>query len=192
MAFNLRARYLQTNFSIDTIYLEDYTGLYNVVTNLTGYGNSTSDPNPSKILADQEIDGWELLVTRPDATTFSLTRTTLDGINASTFLEVVQIPITDTQDLINGEWTFKYDVNESDGELDTVTITQYIYNIDAIELIINRKFATEVDFCKSLDCACNNSLATLFAMYRALKAAIEEQNTVQANYLSAQIITLTA
>jgi len=190
MAINLRARYLQTNFSSKTIYIEDFTGIDSGDGSNGGYGLSAQATNESKLESDQEIDGWTLTNTRPDGTTFT---TSIDTLQFNNVRSVIQIPIIDTQTVLqNGLWSFKLDVNEESGILYTVTITQYIYNIDAIELIINRKFATEVDFCKSLDCACNNSLATLFAMYRALKAAIEEQNTVQANYLSAQIITLTA
>ena len=192
MAIDLKLRYLQTNFNTDTIYIEDFTGLYNATTNTTGYGNTTADPNPSKLAADAEIDGWELTITRPDATNLAFADATIDALEFDVMNEVIQIPITDTQDIINGLWTFKLDVNESGGELDTVTMTQYIYNTAPVEALINAKFATDVDFCKSLDYSCNTSLASLWSYYRALLAAIEEQNTTQADYLSTVITTLTS
>ena len=191
MAIDLKLRYLQTNFNTDTIYLEDFTGIYDASTNLTGYGRGAADPNPSKLAADAEIDGWDLLITRPDATTFNIDAQ-IDTLQFDVIQEVIQIPITDSQDIINGLWTFKMDVNESGGELDTVTTTQYIYNTSATEALIYAKFASEVDFCEYPDCACNKSLLTLWTYWMALKSAIEEQNTVQADYLSTVIATLTS
>lgn len=187
MAINLQLAYAETNFSNKTITVKDITGIDASDGSNGGYGLGAAATNPSKLIADAEIDGWDMLTTRPDASTFVTTINSLQFDNLNT---VIYFDLTDTLDLANGLWTFKMDVNESGGELDTVTITQYIYNLDAVELAINTKYAQEVDFCKSLDCACNKDLAALFTYYRALLAAVEEQNTVQADYLSTQIITL--
>ena len=187
MAIELKARYLQTNFATKTIYIEDITGLYNAISNTTGYGNSTADPNPSKDVADAEINSWDLLITRPDGTSFSLTTANLEGLNSAKFFEVVQIPITDSETLLDGEWTFKYEVNENGGLLDSITFTQYIYNIDELETKINTNFANAVEFDSPLEKSCNENLLSLFSYFSALKAAIAEENTVSADYISAQI-----
>ena len=187
MAINLKLRYLQTNYGTNTIYLEDFTGVYNASTNVTGYGNSTADPNPSKDVADGEINSWDLLVTRPDGNSFSLTTANLEGLNSAKFFEVVQIPITDSETLLDGEWTFKYQLNEDGGLLDSITFTQYIVNLAAIENSINAKIAADIDFCDFPSCGCNKNLLTLWSYYRALKAAIDEQNGPQVTYLLAEI-----
>lgn len=200
MAIDLKLRYLQTNFGTKTIYLEDFTGIYEANDNPGGYNS----PNPSRDLADQDLTSWQLIVVRPDGTNWqwpnespSLTNVNEDFINAledASPNEVLQIPIIETEDSIqNGEWTFTLNAGETgDADAFTTTITQYIYNLKPLEDLIFAKFASEVDFCEYPDCACNKSLLVIWTYYMALKSAIEEQNTVQADYLSTVLTTLTS
>lgn len=196
MAVDLKLRYLQTNFTAKQIILEDFTGMYDANTNTTGYGRGTADPNLHKDSSDLDSDpsdavnGWDLVITRPDGTEVTYNSSSLDDLQYDNFNEVIQIAFTDTQDIINGEWTFAYSIDEESGVADTETITQYIYNTDTIDRAINAAFAAQVDFCDYPDCECNTSLVTLWTYYIALKAAIQEQNTTQADYLSAQITSI--
>mgnify|MGYP003654539259 CR=1 FL=1 len=76
---------------------------------------------------------------------------------------------------------------EANGILDTVIITKYIYNINALEIKINSNFATTVEFESPLSKTCNKNILSLFSYFAALKAAIDEENTISADYISAQI-----
>lgn len=185
MAIDLRLRYLQTNFTDKIIYLEDFTGINSGAdTTVGGYGLTAQSDNPSKLEADQEINSWTLTVTRPDTTTFVVP---INNLQFDNLQEVIQIPIVESQaTLQSGLWTFKLDINEDSGILDTITITQYIYDIEELRKKINSKFIEKVDYCK-INCECNKGLITLWSYYKALEAAIEQENNIQIEYLITQI-----
>lgn len=194
MALELDISYNTADFNTNTIYINDITGLYSA-TNLGGYGRDSGDANSHKDSSDvggDPISTWRIIVTRPDATNLVISPSVINTAQYDVIQEIVQLALIDSQDIINGTWTF---VLEADGTLGPTTytsntLTQYIYNIGTIESQIFAKFATEVDFCEYPKCACNKELMTLWTYYMALKAAIEEQNTAQADYLVTVITTL--
>lgn len=186
MAINLRLRYIKSIHSSKQIILEDHTGIDAGDGSNGGYGLSAQAANLSKLEADQEIDGWDFLVTRPDGSTINLD-SEIDDIQFDNVNQIIQISITDTQELQDGLWTFKMDVNEDGGQLDTVTVEQYIVNLDSIKTSINTKVAKELDFCNLPSCGCNKGLLTLWSYYRALEAALEEENSVQIDFLLIEI-----
>lgn len=196
MAVDLQLTYDTVDFNVNTIYLNDVTGMYDATTNPTGYGRGTADPNLHKDSADLALDpsdaiaGWDLVITRPDATQFTYPSASLDALQYDNLAEIIPIAVADSQDLINGLWTFTFSIDEESGLADTEILTQYIYNLEEVETALFAKFASEVDFCNYPDCDCNKSLLSLWTMYVALKSAIQEQNTVEADYLSAAILKI--
>lgn len=184
MAINIQAEFVSLNFTSNRIIIKDITGIDSSDGTNGGYGLSDQATNLSKVQLDEELAGWLLTVTRPDNTVFVVPINTLQF---DVFESEIELYIDDTQDLINGLWSFKLDVNEANGILDTVIITKYIYNINALEIKINSNFATTVEFESPLSKTCNKNILSLFSYFAALKAAIDEENTISADYISAQI-----
>jgi len=193
MALDLKLKFIDVDFDNQTYVLQDFTGMESS-SNPGGYGWGTwqglspVSVNPSKVNVDVEITDFEIKITKPDSTISTIDINSLEYITATQvpIPSIVNISIDNGAKIENGLYTFELIVKDGVTELASVSITKYLYDLEELKRKINSKFIEKVDFCK-IDCECNKGLITLWSYYKALEAAIEQENNIQIAYLSEQI-----
>lgn len=205
MALELKLSLVSVDYNQNTFHIQNTTGFYSTL-NPGGYGspNYPNEPSDNNYMDPgvygNGLDQFLLTVTRPDGTTFTKDVTAISQLSGQIASnDYVNYPVTDSVDIVNGVYTFKLVTYRYQGKINSLPILrEYLstelevqtFDLSAIELAINTKFAIDLDFCNFPDSACNKSLLVLWSYYRALKAAVEEQNSVKANYLSTQILKI--